>query len=184
MHKADCLLIVLNILKEERKREMQKRRRPRGYGNPRRKGVKPNFAPVIVILCLAVGCGYATAKYVVDPVVNYVPQLTNEKSQEAETENSGSLKTEVSSEETAEVVEGEADVQEEKVRGYAVQYGCYSSQAAAESAMSSLGISGLQVMEQNNMYKITGQVFETKDEAREALKSAGAEGAFVTTVYE
>ena len=93
---------------------MQNRRRPRGYGNPRRKGVKPNFAPVIVILCLAVGCGYATAKYVVDPVVNYVPQLTNEKSQEAETENSGSLKTEVSSEETAEVVEGEADVQEEK----------------------------------------------------------------------
>ena len=50
--------------------------------------------------------------------------------------------------------------------------------------MSSLGISGLQVMEQNNMYKITGKVFETKDEAREALKSAGAEGAFVTTVYE
>lgn len=163
---------------------MQKRRRPRSYGNPRRRGAKPNFAPVIVILCLAVGCGYATAKYVVDPVVNYVPQLTSEKSQDDGTESSVSSKEEGNGEATAKVVEDEADVQEEKVRGYAVQYGCYSSKAAADSAMTSLGISGLQVIEQNKMYKITGEIFDTKDEARDALGSAGMEGAFVTTIYE
>lgn len=62
---------------------MRKKRRPRSYRSSQRRSVKPNFIPVILILCLSVGCGYATAKYVVDPVVNYVPQLTaeNEKKQ-------------------------------------------------------------------------------------------------------
>ena len=55
---------------------MQRRRQPRrGYRGAQRHGAKPNFIPVILILCLSVGCGYATAKYVVDPVVNYVPQI-------------------------------------------------------------------------------------------------------------
>ncbi len=58
------------------------------------------------------------------------------------------------------------------------------SKAAADSAMTSLGISGLQVIEQNKMYKITGEIFDTKDEARDALGSAGMEGVFVTTIYE
>ena len=65
---------------------MHRKRRSRGYRKPHRGGVKPNFAPVIVILCLSVGCGYATARYVVDPVVNYVPQLTAEKEQSQETD--------------------------------------------------------------------------------------------------
>ena len=62
-----------------------------------------------------------------------------------------------------------------------MQYGCYSGKAAAETAMSSLGISGLQVVEQNKMYKIIGEIFESKDKAKEALDSAGTDNAFVTT---
>ena len=50
--------------------------------------------------------------------------------------------------------------------------------------MSSLGISGLQVVEQNKMYKIIGEIFESKDKAKEALDSAGTDNAFVTTVYK
>lgn len=50
--------------------------------------------------------------------------------------------------------------------------------------MSSLGISGLQVIEQNKMYKITGEIFDSKDKAKEALKSSGVDKAFVTTIYK
>ena len=47
------------------------RRVSRGRRTP-----KAGLAPVIMILCLSVLCGYATARYVVEPVVNYVPQVS------------------------------------------------------------------------------------------------------------
>lgn len=173
---------------------MQRRRQPRrGYRGAQRHGAKPNFIPVILILCLSVGCGYATAKYVVDPVVNYVPQIaagsdvsdqsTQKQDGSAASDKAGSGK-ESKSKASSGVVEDEADVKETEVAGYAVQYGCYSGKAAAETAMSSLGISGLQVVEQNKMYKIIGEMFESKDKAKEALDSAGTDNAFVTTVYK
>lgn len=146
--------------------------------------MKPNFIPVVLILCLSVGCGYATAKYVVDPVVNYVPQLTAENEQKPDEKKKDETEAAGSSEETAGVVEDDVKVEETQVAGYAVQFGCYSGKAAAESAMSSLGISGLQIIEQNKMYKIIGEIFDSKDKAKEALKSAGVDKAFVTTVYK
>ena len=54
---------------------MRNRRSGRGFAGNSRRRPKPSYLPVILILCLSVGCGYATAKYVVDPVVNYVPQI-------------------------------------------------------------------------------------------------------------
>lgn len=158
---------------------MRSRRRPvrRGYHQQRNRGnkVKLNFTPVIVILCLSIGCGYAAAKYVVDPVVNYVPQMTAEKEQ---VNNQEEKKT--------DVLEDEAEVKEEgNISGYALQFGCYSSKAAAEAAMPAVGISGLQVIEQSNMYKIIGEVYKTKDEAKAALgELPDTVKSFVTTVYE
>lgn len=158
---------------------MRSRRRPvrRGYHQQRNRGnkVKLNFTPVIVILCLSIGCGYAAAKYVVDPVVNYVPQMTAEKEQ---VNNQEEKKT--------DVLEDEAEVKEKgNISGYALQFGCYSSKAAAEAAMPAVGISGLQVIEQSNMYKIVGEVYKTKDEAKAALgELPDTVKSFVTTVYE
>lgn len=158
---------------------MRSRRRPvrRGYHQQRNRGnkVKLNFTPVIVILCLSIGCGYAAAKYVVDPVVNYVPQMTAEKEQ---VNNQEEKKT--------DVLEDEAEVKEKgNISGYALQFGCYSSKAAAEAAMPAVGISGLQVIEQSNMYKIIGEVYKTKDEAKAALgELPDTVKSFVTTVYE
>lgn len=174
---------------------MQRRRQPRrGYRGTQRHGAKPNFIPVILILCLSIGCGYATAKYVVDPVVNYVPQIAagsdvseqNNQKQDgsAASDKAGAGKDSKSKAASSGVVEDEADVKETEVEGYAVQYGCYSGKAAAETAMSSLEISGLQVVEQNKMYKIIGEIFDSKDKAKEALGSAGTDNAFVTTVYK
>lgn len=54
---------------------MRNKRYGRGFAGNGRKHPKPSYFPIVLILCLSVGCGYATAKYVVDPVVNYVPQI-------------------------------------------------------------------------------------------------------------
>ncbi len=163
---------------------MRKKRRSRGYRSLQRKAAKPNFVPVILILCLSIGCGYATAKYVVDPVVNYVPQLAAESGQEKQSETE-TLKSDESQKKT-DVVEDDVDVEESgKISGYALQFGCYSSKSAAETAMSDLETTDLQILEQNNMYKIVGKVFDTKEEAKKALESlTGSDKAFVTTIYE
>lgn len=117
---------------------------------------KLNFTPVIVMLCLSVGCGYAAAKYVVEPVVNYEPPQVKE-TEMAETN--------------------------EDISGYAVQFGCYSDESAAKNTAESIGTSGIQVILQDDMYKIIGEIYDSKNEAKKALESLpeGVKG-FVTTI--
>lgn len=178
------------------------RRKRAGRGRYQRGGrnnrVKLNFTPVIVLLCLSIGCGYAAAKYVLDPVVNYVPQLTAEKSQTDEATNSAGADSNESgnnSDKTSDnnnssvkedVLEDEVSVKEKgSISGYALQFGCYSSKAAAETAMTGTGINGLQIIEQEDMYKIIGEIYKTKAEAKAALEELpDTVNSFVTAVYE
>lgn len=156
---------------------MNNRRRQRYRKHQKRNKANLNFTPVIVMLCLSIGCGYAAAKYVVDPVVNYVPQLTSEKKQVDE----------ISKTETPSAIDEEVTnkVEEGKIAGYALQFGCYSGQAAAESIIPSIGVEGLQVIKQEDMYKIVGEVYKTKDEAKNALADLPPiTKAFVTPIYE
>ena len=83
------------------------------------------------------------------------------------------------------VIEDEADVEEKgDIEGYALQFGCYSEEASAEKAMTDTGMDGLQVISQDSMYKIIGDIYETKEEARDALEEVPEDvSAFVTTVY-
>lgn len=179
--------------KEGNDMHSRRRRVRRGYYRQRNRGskVKLNFAPVIVILCLSIGCGYAAAKYVVDPVVNYVPQMTAEKEDtndkaDNKTIDIDSEQNKIKEKKKPDVIEDEVEVKEKgDISGYALQFGCYSSKAAAEAAMPAVGISGLQVIEQSNMYKIVGEVYKTKDEAKAALgELPDTVKSFVTTVYE
>lgn len=182
---------------------MRHKRRSRGYRSSSRKGAKLNFAPVIIILCLSVGCGYATAKYVVEPAVNYIPQLTAEETKKDSTEGlqkgsaDGQQKEAVDEKRTEKqengdaadkqnVVEDDVDVKETgKVAGYALQFGCYSSQSAAETVLPTLGVENLQIIEQDGMYKIVGETYKTKASARDALqKLPETAHAFVTTLYQ
>lgn len=180
---------------------MRNRRRSRRYRQPQRNGSGLSFTPVVVILCLSVGCGYATAKYVVDPVVNYVPQLTAEQEktesatmQEAEktqgTDETQAAETtrgkDAEKEKTADIVEDEVKVEEAgKIAGYALQFGCYSGEKAAKTAMGEIDVTGLQILQQDEMYKIVGKTYETKEKAVSALEEL-PEGvdAFVTTIYQ
>lgn len=165
-----------------------RRRRPSRSRSRRNRSVrkeKLTFTPVIVILCLSVGCGYAAAKYVVDPVVNYVPQIMAEKEQNTE-KNETQADESQNSDNTTNVLEDQVSVEETgKVSGYALQFGCYSSKTAADAVMPTVGVEGLQVIEQNDMYKIVGEIYKTKDEAKTALNELpDTVNGFVTTIYE
>lgn len=153
---------------------MRSRRRPTARRRNRGAKKKVNFAPVVVILCLSVGCGYVTAKYIVDPVVNYVPQIMAEK-------ESGK----VDIDEKTTLIEDDVDVKNsEEAEGYALQFGSYSDKASAESVMESMNMTGLQIINQDDLYKIIGVVYKDKAEAKAALKQL-PEGtkAFVTAIY-
>lgn len=175
---------------------MRHKRRSRGYRSSSRKGAKLNFAPVIIILCLSVGCGYATAKYVVEPAVNYIPQLTEEETKKDSADEQKKDSADGQKEETQQessdaeskqnIVEDDVNVKETgEIAGYALQFGCYSSQSAAETVLPTLGVENLQIIEQNDMYKIVGETYKTKATAREALqKLPETAHAFVTTLYK
>lgn len=161
---------------------MRMKRRPTRYGyhsrnrSRSRNRNKLTFTPVIVMLCISIGCGYAAAKYVVEPVVNYVPQLKAEDKAETDLTKIADDKTIV---DEAEVLENG------DISGYALQFGCYSGKASAELAMPSIGVEGLKVIEQDDLYKIVGEIYKTKEEAKNALKELpDTANAFVTPIYD
>ena len=165
---------------------MRGRRRARSRRGRFGRKEKLNFTPVIVILCLSVACGYATAKYVVDPVVNYVPQLMAEKEQESTEPENKKEEQPLKESEKSKIVEDDVDIKETgKIKGYALQFGCYSTESAAEAVMPTLGVENLQIIDQNDMYKIIGEIYKSKEEARKALAALPeSAGAFVTTIYD
>lgn len=168
---------------------MRGRRRPRNRGGRFGRRERLSFTPVIVILCLSVGCGYAAAKYVVDPVVNYVPQLMAEKEQSASEEKDKQNAAEEDIQKTDKeknIVEDDIDVEQKgEISGYALQFGCYSGKAAAEAVMPTVGVGDLQIIKQNDMYKIVGEIYKTKAEAKAALAELpDTVNSFVTTVYK
>ena len=159
-----------------RRRRAARGRYRAGTRNSYRGRNKLTFTPVIVMLCISVGCGYAAAKYVVEPVVNYVPQLTAEKEEIDLTNIDGTDKT----------IVDEAEVRDEgDITGYALQFGCYSGKASAELAMPSIGVDDLTVIEQDDLYKIIGEVYKTKEDAKKALNELpDSVNAFVTPIYK
>ena len=158
---------------------MGSRRRPRGRRKNLRNSKKLNFAPIVVILCMSVGCGYITAKYIVDPVVNYAPQILADKDEDKGT-------TQEESEDKTTLIEDDVDVEEaEEISGYALQFGSYSDKASAEKVMASIDANGLQIIEQDDLYKIIGVIYKSKADAKTALEDL-PEGtaAFVTAIYQ
>ncbi len=169
-----------------------------------------NFWPILVIICLSIGAGYLTAKYVVYPILGYEPaslsilkQSQTAKESEKQTQPSTNESTQmaasvqpaatITAAETtagttaapATVIEDQADVKQ--VAGYALQFGSYSSKAAAEKSKAQLKASGIdaRVLKKDGAYKVIGRLFATKDEAKAELsKMDEAVDAFVATVEE
>lgn len=154
--------------------------RYRKYGVSHRRKNGNTYKLIALILCVSIGCGYAAAKYVVEPVVNYVPRAVEMSAQNKSSE------AEKNTEEPAKVVEDTVDVKDTKsVSGYAVQFGCFSSRDAAEAVKNNIDVQGLQIIENNDMYKIIGEIYSEKEKAKQALKEVpDGIDAFVTAVYK
>lgn len=182
------------------------RRRPPVY---RGQKIEMNFVPILVIICLSVCAGYLTAKYVVYPILGYEPaglsilkeSETTEESKARPSAGETTASTQAATVQAvttaptttapvtettavpATVIEDQADVKQ--VAGYALQFGSYSSKAAAEKSIEQLKESGIKakVLKKDGAYKVIGQLFATKDEAKAELgKMDEAVGAFVATI--
>ena len=172
----------------------RRRRRPSVYGG---KKIQMNFLPVIVIICLSVFAGYLTAKYVVCPILGYEPaglsvlQKENSiKTEEKKKDASEAAKVPEETSETAREPSGktaviEDQIQVKKTSGYALQFGSYSTKEAAQKSVEDLKSSGIEakVIEKDGAYKVIGEIFDTKEKAKEDLsKLDKSVGAFVTSI--
>lgn len=161
------------------------RKRKRRPSIHRGKKIQVNFVPVIVIICLSVCAGYLTAKYVVYPILGYEPEglgILQEKKTEPDDkkeESQPSKETTIS----APVVEDKVDVKQ--ASGYAIQFGSYTTKAAAEKNAAQLKSSGIKakVIEKDGAFKVIGKLFDTKNQAKAALAELDADaGAFVAEI--
>lgn len=81
------------------------------------------------------------------------------------------------------VLEDGAEVK--RTAGYALQFGSYSTKAAAQKSLKQLTSSGIQakIVEKDGAYKIIGKLFDTKEQAKVHLNGLDESvGAFITTV--
>ena len=147
------------------RRPRYNRRRPSARGRNERIG----FNAVLLILIAAVIAGYLT---IWD---KYRPSVSEDK-------NSNKDKTEDSRSETKEqktIVEDGVNTSEE---GYVIQFGSFSTKAAAKERASELKDEGIKtsVIEKDDYYKVVGEIFSTKDKAKTAMADIDYDGVFVT----
>jgi cell division protein FtsN len=156
----------------------------------RGKKIQVNFLPIIVIICLSICAGYVTAKYVVYPFLGYEPtglNLTKPKATQATKAptTKSTQETTTTATKSTDVVDNTANVTRKS--GYALQFGSYSTKAAAEKSVADLKTSGIkaEIVQKDGDYKVIGELFDTKQKAKAALAELDAsQGAFITTVQQ
>lgn len=110
-------------------------------------------------------------------------QTETEKTQKTETEAAERSETTETAAPAPEVLEDQAEVKQ--AMGYALQFGSYSTKAAAEKSLKQLKSSGIKakIIQKDGAYKIIGKLFDTKEEAKAQLSGLDESvGAFVTSV--
>ena len=166
------------------------RRRIRRYRNQRRNsGMK--FLGIIGIMIIAVICGYLTARFVIAPLLGYdteVLKLDLPSKLTAVLDRSGDS---TDDEDTADKDESKKNVSGAagrkkrtmlkimktmtatvlivKTKGYALQFGLFSTEAKAEELVSKLEDEGIdsKIKEIDGKYKVISPIVSTKDEAVE-----------------
>ena len=66
--------------------------------------------------------------------------------------------------------------------GYVIQFGSFSTKAAAKERASELKDEGIKtsIIEKDDCYKVVGEIFSTKDKAKTAMADIDYDGVFVT----
>ena len=100
------------------------------------------FTRFLVIMVLVIAMGYLTARFVIVPLLGYNADESPIKVTE----------------------EASSDVNE---KGYALQFGVFSTKEAAQKMVSNLAEKGIEtkIIEENNQYKVISPIIQTKDEA-------------------
>ena len=159
---------------------MNRRRRRRRHNAYRGSDLKAKAVSVMLVICLSVAAGYVTATQLVGPALGLETQQTffdfiNEKEEKTEQKDDKDSET--------TVVEDQVDVETDS--GFALQYGSFSSKEGAQECLDDLTASGIEaeIIEKDGMYKVIGQLFDTKAEA-ETFKEQNPqdEEVFITEI--
>lgn len=161
---------------------MNRRKRKRRTGKPyRNNNIKNKFLSFVLVVCVSVAAGYLTANYILGPVLGLEPrpsffEFTGDDKNEKKQENDKKTETET-------IIEDKAGSTTET--GFALQYGSFSSEQGAGECVDDLKKSGInaEIVEKDGMYKVVGDLFETKEEARSHLEESNQQdGVFITEI--
>lgn len=161
------------------------RRKIRRYRSQRgNSGVK--FLGFVGIMIVAVICGYMTARFVIAPLLGYDTEVLKidfpskltdvfhgDDGSASDADDEGTEKDGGSSEES----EVKTDDEDETEKGYALQFGLFSSRDRAEELADKLEDEGIdvQIKKKDDQYKVVSPLVKTKEEALETLKNTESE---------
>lgn len=149
-----------------------KRRRVKRYIR-KRKNNGVQFLLVLGIIIVALFAGYLSARYIIAPVMGYDTKALNVSLNVPDVKITKKDKTE----KNEQLKEGR----------YALQFGAFSTEKAAEDLQKKLGEDGFdtQIKQIDGQYKVIGELLDTKEAALNMLKENTdnvAEDVFVTTI--
>jgi cell division protein FtsN len=120
------------------------------------------FGTFLGIIVLAVFLGVLTARFVVGPLIGYDAGESPARAASDEKEKS-----------TGEKDKDEKEVSADLENGYALQFGAFSTEDAAQDLADNLKRSGItaEIIQDDDIYKVIGPILSTKEKALEALAS-------------
>lgn len=135
------------------------------------------------IILLAVLLGFLTARFVIGPIIGYNADESPVQLNSADKEDEKDAGTDVAEEAKTEQTVKEA----ESEKGYALQFGAFSTKDSAQELSDALEAKGIKtkIVEADNVFKVISPVLEDKEEALKALsesKEKEVEDVFITSV--
>lgn len=140
------------------------------------------------IILLAVLLGFLTARFVIGPIIGYNAdespvQLNGADKAESEQD----VGADAAEDSNVSKVEKTANTEEEAEKGYALQFGAFSTKDSAQELSDALESKGIKtkIVEADNVFKVISPVLENKEEALKALsesKEKEVEDVFITSV--
>ena len=120
------------------------------------------FGTFLGIIVLAVFLGFLTARFVVGPLIGYDAGESPARAASDEKEKSTGVKD-----------KDEKEVSADLENGYALQFGAFSTEDAAQDLADNLKRSGItaEIIQDDDIYKVIGPILSTKEKALEALAS-------------
>ena len=171
------------IIKGDKMNRRRHRSRKR-YAAKHGRTLKAHAVTVAIVIFLSVAAGYFTATQLLGPALGLETQQTFfdfiKDKQDSITENNDKKDGKDSD---ITVVEDKAEPETEN--GFALQYGSFSAKSGAKECAEDLKSSGIdaEIIEKDGMYKVIGNIFDTKQEAESYReKNPQKEEVFITEI--